>query len=213
MKRLRVLLADDDAIVLEGLRRVLAPDFEIVGEVADGHALVSAVAALRPDIVVSDISMPLLNGIEAARQIRKLKRKVKIVFLSMHPDVTYAAEALNAGGSAYVLKTSAGATLRDAIGEALRGGIYVTPSLDKELVRGQMERAHRVDDAPADLTPRQREVLQLLAEGKGLKDVAAVLRISIKTAEYHKYRIMNKLGVRTNAEMTKYAVKIGLSTL
>jgi len=213
MKRLRVLLADDDAIVLEGLRRVLAPDFEIVGEVADGHALVSAVAALRPDIVVSDISMPLLNGIEAARQIRKLKRKVKIVFLSMHPDVTYAAEALNAGGSAYVLKTSAGATLRDAIGEALRGGIYVTPSLDKELVRGQMERAHRVDDATADLTPRQREVLQLLAEGKGLKDVAAVLKISIKTAEYHKYRIMNKLGVRTNAEMTKYAVKIGLSTL
>jgi DNA-binding NarL/FixJ family response regulator len=213
MKRLRVLLADDHAIVLEGLRRVLEPDFEIVAEVADGHALVSAAAALRPDIVVTDISMPLLNGIEAARQIRKLNRKVKIVFLSMHPDVTYAAEALIAGGSAYLLKTSAGATLREAIGEALRGGIYVTPSLNKELVRGQMERGRRRDDAPADLTPRQREVLRLLAEGKGLKEVAAILKISIKTAEYHKYRIMNQLGVRTNAEMTKYAVRIGLSTL
>ena len=212
-RRRRVLLADDHAIVLEGLRRVLEPDFEIVGEVADGRALVDAAATLRPDIIVTDISMPLLNGIEATRQIRKLNRRVKIVFLTMHADVTYAAEALGAGGSAYVLKSSAGARLLDAIGEALGGRIYVTPSIDREVLRVQMEQAGRRDDLQTQLTPRQREVLQLLAEGKSLKEVAAILKISIKTAEFHKYRIMKQLGVRTNAEMTKYAVKLGLSAL
>ena len=209
---LRVLLADDHAIVLEGLYRVLEPDFEIVGEVADGRALVAAAATLLPDIIVTDISMPLLNGIEAIRQIRKVNRKVIIVFLTMHPDVTYAAEALGAGGSAYVLKTSAGAELLDAIREALGGGIYVTPSIDREVVRAQMERAGR-DDVQEDLTPRQREVLQLLAEGRSLKDVAAILKISTKTVEFHKYRVMSKLGLRTNAELTKYAVKLGMTPL
>jgi DNA-binding NarL/FixJ family response regulator len=209
---LGVLLADDHAIVLQGLRRVLEPEFEIVGEVADGRALVAAAERLRPDIIVTDISMPLLNGIEATRQIRKDNRKVKIVFLTMHPDVTYAAEALGAGGSAYVLKSSAGAELLEAIREALSGGIYVTPSIDREVVRVQMERAGR-DDVQTDLTPRQREVLQLLAEGKSLKEVAAILNISIKTAEFHKYRIMSKFGIRTNAEMTKYAVKLGVTPL
>lgn len=210
---LGVLLADDHAIVLEGLRRVLEPDFEIVGEVADGRALVAAAAMLRPDIVVTDISMPLLNGIEAARQIRKVNRKVKIVFLTMHPDVTYAAEALGAGGSAYVLKSSAGAELLEAIREALGGGIYVTPSIDREVVRVEMERAGRRDDVQTELTPRQREVLRLLGDGKSLKEVAAVLHISIKTAEFHKYRIMNKLEIHTNAEITKHAVKLGVTPL
>ena len=209
----RVLLADDHAIVLEGLRRVLEPDFEIVGEVADGRALVADCARLRPDIVVTDISMPLLNGIEAARQIRKTNRKVKIVFLTMHPDVTYVAEALGAGGSAYVLKSSAGAEILEAIREALSGGIYVTPSIDREVVRVQMERAGRRDHVPTELTSRQREVLQLLAEGRSLKEVAATLNVSIKTAEFHKYRIMNRLGVRTNAELTRYAVKLGMAPL
>ena len=209
----RVLLADDHAIVLEGLRRVLEPDFEIVGEVADGRALVAAAATLRPEIIVTDISMPLLNGIEAARQIRKINRRVKIIFLTMHPDVTYAAEALGAGGSAYVLKSSAGAELLEAIGVALSGGKYVTPAIDREVVRAEVQRTGRRDDLPGELTPRQREVLQLLAEGKSLKEVAAGLKISIKTAEFHKYRIMKQIGVRTNAEMTKYAVKLGVSTL
>lgn len=213
MKALRVLLADDHSIVLEGLRRVLEPGFEIVGEVADGRALVAAAGLLRPDIIVTDISMPLLNGIEAARQIRKTNRKVKIVFLSMHPDVTYTAEALHAGGSGYVLKSSAGVELLEAIREALSGGIYVTPSIDREVVRVRMERTSRRGDGPAELTPRQREVLRLLADGKSLKEVAAILKVSIKTVEFHKYRIMNKLGLHTNAEMTKYAVKLGVSTL
>lgn len=211
--RRRVLLADEHAIVLEGLRRVLEPDFEIVGEVADGRALVTAAGLLRPDIIVIDISMPLLNGIEAARQIRKINRKVKIIFLTMHPDVIYAAEAFGEGESAYGLKSSAGAELSEAIREALSGVIYVTPSLDREVVRAQMERAGRREGVSTDLTPRQREVLQLLAEGKSLKEVAAILKVSIKTIEFHKYRIMRRLGVHTNAEMTKHAVRLGVSDL
>jgi DNA-binding NarL/FixJ family response regulator len=209
---LRVLLADDHAIVLEGLRRVLEPDFRVVGEVADGRALVAAARILQPDIIVTDISMPLINGIEATRQIRKVDRRVKIIFLSMHLDVHYAAEALGVGGSAYVLKSSAGAELLQAIGEALSGGVYLTPSINKEVVRTQMERTIRQDDVP-NLTPRQREVLKLLGDGKSLKEVASILNVSIKTAEFHKYRIMKQLGIRSNAEMTKFAVKLGVSNL
>src|ERR1039457_5976550 len=209
----RALLADDHAIVLEGLRRVLEPDFEIVGEVADGRAMVAAAGELRPDIIVTDVSMPMLNGIEAARQIRKINRKVKIIFLTMHPDVTYAAEALCAGGSAYVLKSSAGAEILEAIREAFRGRIFVTPSINREVVLAEMERAGRRDNVQSELTPRQREVLQLLAEGKSLKEVAAFLNVSIKTIEFHKYRIMRRLGIHTNAEMTKHAVRLGVSDL
>jgi DNA-binding NarL/FixJ family response regulator len=213
MKLLRVLLADDHAIVLEGLRRILEPEFEIVGEVADGHALVGVALRFRPEIIITGISMPLLNGIEAARQIRKINQRVKIIFLTMHADPTYAAEALEAGGSAYILKSSAVAEILLAIREALSGRIYVSPAIHSEVVRVQMERTGRHDEVQAGLTPRQREVLRLLAEGKSLKEVAATLKISIKTVEFHKYRIMNQLGIRTNAEMTKYAVKLGVSPL
>ena len=211
--RRRVLLADDHAIVLEGLRRVLEPHYEIVGEVADGRALVAEAERLLPDIIVADISMPLLNGIEATRQIRKSGRKVEIIFLTMHPDVTYASAALEAGGSAYVVKSSAGTELQTAIREALRGRIYVSPSIDKEALRLQMERVSRWDAVRPELTPRQREVLQLRAEGRSLKEVAAVLNVSIKTAEFHKYRIMKQLGLHTNAELTKYGVKLGMTVL
>jgi DNA-binding NarL/FixJ family response regulator len=213
MKLLRVLLADDHAIVLEGLRRILEPEFEIVGEVADGHALVGVALMYQPEIIITGISMPLLNGIEAARQIRKINQRVKIIFLTMHADPIYAAEALEAGGSAYILKSSAVAEILLAIRQVLSGRIYVSPAIHSEVVRVQMERAGRHDEVQAGLTARQREVLRLLAEGKSLKEVAATLKISIKTVEFHKYRIMNQLGIRTNAEMTKYAVKLGVSPL
>jgi DNA-binding NarL/FixJ family response regulator len=213
LKHHRILLADDHAIVLEGLRRVLEPHFEIVGEVADGRALVSAAEMLKPDIIVADISMPLLNGIDAARQIRKFDRQVKIIFLTMHPDVTYASEALLAGGSAYVLKISAGADLLEAIHEVDDGRTYVTPSIRGSMVHAQPERGGGRENAQIQLTPRQREVLQLLAEGKSLKEAAAVLNISIRTAEFHKYQIMKLLGLRTNAELTKYAIKLGITPL
>jgi DNA-binding NarL/FixJ family response regulator len=213
MKVLRVLLADDHAIVLEGLRHILEPEFEIVGEVADGRALVSVALIFRPEIIITAISLPRLNGIEAAREIRKINRKVKIIFLTMHADPIYALEALDAGGSAYILKNTPVAEILLAIREALNGRVYVSPSINKEVVRIRMERAGRRDEAQTGLTPRQREVLRLLAEGKSLKEVAAVLKISVKTVEFHKYRIMNQLGIRTNAEMTKYAVKVGVTHL
>lgn len=213
MKVLHVLLADDHAIVLEGLRHILEPDFEIVGEVADGRSLVNDALVHRPEIIITAISLPLLNGIEAAREIRKINRRVKIIFLTMHADPRYAVEALDAGGSAYILKSGAVAEILVAIREVLNGRVYVSPSINKEVLRVQMERTGRRDEAQTGLTPRQREVLRLLAEGKSLKEVAAALKISVKTVEFHKYRIMNQLGIRTNAEMTKYAVKVGVTHL
>ncbi len=209
----RVLLADDHAIVTAGLRSILEPDFEVVAEVRDGRALVTAAERLRPDIIVADISMPLLNGVEAAFQIRKTNRKVKIVFLTMHSDVTFASEALRAGGSAYVLKSAAGAEILEAIREALSGRIFVTQSIDRDVVLAQMQRASFRTGIHSELTPRQREVLQLLAEGKSLKEVSAILHISIKTAEFHKYRIMAQLGLRSSAEITKYGLKQGMTSL
>lgn len=209
----RILLADDHAIILEGLRRILEPHFEVVGEVSDGRALVDAAAKLQPSIIVADISMPLLNGIDAARQIRKFDQKVKIVFLTMHPDVTYASEALAAGGSGYVLKSSAGTEIVDAIREALAGKIFITPSIDKVLVMAHMDRAGHARDPDSDLTKRQREVLQLLGEGKSLKETAGILNISIRTVEFHKYQVMKHLGIRSNAELTKYAIKLGIVPL
>jgi DNA-binding NarL/FixJ family response regulator len=213
MKALRVPLADDHAIVLEGLRHILEAEFEIVGEVADGRALVSAALMFRPEIIITAISLPLLNGIEAAREIRKINRKAKIIFLTMHADASYAVEALDAGGSAYILKSAAVGEILLAIREVLNGRVYVSPSINKEVLRVQMERTGRRDEAQTGLTPRQREVLRLLAEGKSLKEVGAALKISVKTVEFHKYRIMNHLGIRTNAEMTKYAVKVGVTHL
>jgi len=210
MKSPRVLLADDHAIVLEGLRRILEPDFEIVAVVADGRALVAAAEELQPDLIVADISMPLLNGIEAARQIRKSNRKVKIIFLSMHPDVTYAAVALGAGGSAYVLKSSAGDEILVAIQEAMAGRIYVTPSIDVGLVRAQMTRASRRNDLQVKLTPRQREVLQLIAEGRTSKEMAKILNLSPRTIEFHKYRITEALALHTTAELVQFAVRAGI---
>ena len=168
---------------------------------------------LRPEIIITAISLPLLNGIEAAREIRKINRRVKIIFLTMHADPSYAVEALDAGGSAYILKSAAVAEILVAIREVLNGRVYVSPSINKEVLRVQMERTGRRDEAQTGLTPRQREVLRLLAEGKSLKEVAAALKISVKTVEFHKYRIMNQLGIRTNAEMTKYAVKVGVTHL
>ena len=209
----RILLADDHAIILEGLRRILEPHFEVVGEVSDGRALVDAAAKLQPSIIVADISMPLLNGIDAARQIRKFDQKVKIVFLTMHPDVTYASEALAAGGSGYVLKSSAGTEIVDAIREALAGKVFITPSIDKVLVMAHMDRAGHARDPDSDLTKRQREVLQLLGEGKSLKETAGILNISIRTVEFHKYQVMKHLGIRSNAELTKYAIKLGIVPL
>ena len=208
MKKPRVLLADDHRIVAEGLRSLLEPDFDLVGAVEDGRALIAAVEELQPDVAVVDVSMPKLNGIEAVRQIKQKNKRIKIVFLTMHPDVTYAASAFEAGASGYVLKHSAPAELVMAIQEALEGRTYVTPRIAGELMQAYREGTAR-PDGTAGITPRQREVLQLLAEGRSTKEIASTLGISTRTVEFHKYRMMEDLGIKTVAELIRYAGKTG----
>lgn len=203
MKRTTVLLADDHALVVAGLRRVLEPEFDITGVVTDGHALVKAAAELKPDVIVVDVSMPLLNGIEAVRRIRAADRQTKIVFLSMHSDVIYVSEALQAGGSAYVLKSSAGIEIATAIREALQGVTFLTSTIDRVSLEAQIKR----DQRPPGVSLRQREVLQMVAEGRSTKEIAEVLRISPRTVEFHRYRAMELLGLHTIAELVQYAIK------
>jgi len=209
MSRPRVLLADDHKIITEGLKGLLEPEFELVGTVEDGRALLAAAKKLRPDVIVADISMPLLNGIDSVRQIKKAHQEIKVVFLTMHPDVTYAVSAFEAGASGYVLKHSAPTELVTAIRCALNGKNYVTPLLAGEFMLRSTERANE-RDASTSLTPRQREIVQLLAEGKSAKEIAAVLNISSRTVEFHKYRIMKDLGIKSAAELVHYAVRHGI---
>ncbi len=210
MTRARVLLADDHKIVAEGLRSLLEQDFELVGTVEDGRALIEAAQKLKSDVIVTDISMPLLNGIEAAQQIKKVTPKVKIVFLTMHPDVTYATRALEAGASGYVLKHAAPSELITAIKEVLNGRNYLTPMIAKDVLDSFISKSHRRRKTVIELTPRQREVLQLTSEGRSAKEIASILNLSTRTVEYHKYRVMESLGLRTNAELIQYAVKHGI---
>ncbi len=211
MKRARILLADDHRILAEGLRGLLEPKFELVGIVEDGRALLAAAEELQPDVIVADISMPLLNGIEAVRQIKRTNKKIKVVFLTMHPDVTYAASAFEAGASGYVLKHSAPSELTTAIQSALRGKTYVTPLIAGELMQFYKARTDQRDELTR-LTPRQREVLQLLAEGRSAKEIATILNISARTVEFHKYRIMDDLGITSGAELVKYAIRHGIAS-
>jgi len=209
VKKARVLLADDHGIVVEGLKSLLEPEFELVGAVQDGRALLEAAEQMRPDVIVADISMPMLNGIEALRQLRKKDKQVRVVFLTMHPDVTYAAAAFEAGASGYVLKHSAPSELVTAIHEALKGHTYVTPMIAGELMGAYREGTTRKATG-VELTSRQRDVLQLLAEGKSAKEIALILSISTRTVEFHKYRMMEDLGIKTVAELVRFAVKHGV---
>jgi DNA-binding NarL/FixJ family response regulator len=216
MTRTRVLLADDHTLVVEGLKKLLANEFDLVGAVEDGRALLAAAAKLMPDVVLMDISMPLLNGVEAARQLKKKLPDIKIVFLTMHSDKTYVAEAFRAGASAYLLKRSAGSELVFAIQEAAKGRFYVTPLVARDVVQSFLDQPRRTRHAPrrgscGDLTARQREVLQLVAEGRANKEIAEILNISINTVEFHKSGIMEKLGLHTTAELTKYAITHGIA--
>lgn len=212
MKRAKVLLADDHRIVAEGLRGLLETDFELVGIVEDGRAMLDAVEKLKPDVVVADVSMPLLNGIEAVRQLKKKNKNIAVVMLTMHLDVTYAASAFEAGASGYVLKHSAPSELITAINSALKGRTYITPLLAGELLQFHKQKPPGESGALAQLTSRQREVLQLLAEGRCVKEVASVLQISTRTVEFHKYSMMESLGLKSTAELVRFAVKHGLVT-
>lgn len=205
--RPRVLLADDHRIVAEGLRSLLEPEFELVGIVEDGRALLAATETLRPDVIIVDISMPLLNGIEAVRQIKKTNKDVKVIFLTMHPDVTYAVGALDAGAHGYVLKHSAPSELIIAVRKALRGKTYITPLLENDIMQSRHKGSAERHEESSHLTRRQREVLQLLAEGYLAKEIAVKLNISTRTVEYHKYQMMKDLGLKTVADLIRYAVR------
>ena len=205
MNRPRVLLADDHALLLGAFAKLLAEDCDIVGQVSDGRALVAAAEELRPDIIVLDITMPLLNGIEAARQIKQKVPRVKLVFVTMNEDTGLAADAFRAGASAYLLKQSATSELLTAIRQVIAGYSYVTPLITEGLVGSLM---HSTESAGNhELTPRQREVLQLLAEGRSMKEVAALLNLTPRTVAFHKYRIMQQLKVKSSAELVQYAVR------
>lgn len=208
----RVLLADDHTLVLEGFRRIVEQRCEVVGAVEDGRALLEAAARLRPDLILLDISMPLLNGIDAARQLKKTHPHVKLVFVTMHADPAYVSEAFKAGASAYLLKRSAARELDQAIESVLKGQFFVTALLTKELVTSLSKGHHTPFVTRQDLTPRQREVLQLVAEGRTIKEIAALLNISPKTVEFHKAQIMFHLDLHTTAELTKYALAHGLTS-
>ena len=212
-RRPRVLLADDHTLVLEGLRRLLEDRYELVGMVEDGRALVEVAPRVAPDLILLDISMPLLNGLDAARRLRTLVPDSRIIFLTMHADPTYASEAFEAGAAGYLLKRSAASELDVAIATVLAGQKYLTPLITSDALRASVPRSVTVPPTLGKLTPRQREVLQLVAEGHTAKDIAARLGISVKTVEFHKASLMDRLGVRTASELTKYAVAHGLTDL
>jgi DNA-binding NarL/FixJ family response regulator len=205
--RPRILIADDHTLVAELCKRLLETDFEIVGVVGDGRALVHAAAKLKPEVVVLDVAMPILNGLDAGRQVKEMLPAVKLVYLTMNPDADVAAEAFARGASGYLLKTCAAAEMVLAVREVLRGKTYVSRALSQDAIdclRWQHKKLVQEDER---LTVRQREVLQLLAEGKVMKEVGAILNMSTRTVAYHKYRMMEVLGAKSSAELVKYAVR------
>lgn len=208
--RPRVLLADDHTLLLEGIRLMLTPQFDLVGCVQDGQAVLAAAEKLKPDVILMDISMPVLNGIEAARQLRKIVPSPKLIFLTMHGDSGYVTEAFRAGASGYLLKRSAATELITAIREVLKGHQYVSPLVTPnalELLIGSSKRESNFANSP---TPRQREVLQLVAEGRNRKEIAETLHISVKTVEFHKATLAREFNLRTSADFTLYAVEHGI---
>jgi len=206
--RPRVLLADDHRMVAEGVKSLLSADFELVGLVEDGLALIEAARKLRPEIIIADISMPHLNGIDALVQLKQQDKDVRVIFLTMHPEVAYARRAFEAGASGYVLKHSAPAELVTAIRAALAGKNYLSPALAGKMLQGLGSKLP--PDPVAQLTPRQREILQLFAEGRSAKEIAARLAVSTRTVEFHKYQVMERLNLHTGADLVHFAIKHGL---
>jgi DNA-binding NarL/FixJ family response regulator len=210
VKRARILLADPTVLILEGLRSVLDTDYELVGMVSDGRALVEAALRLRPDVIILDIGLPQLNGIDAAHHIKKAVPGTKMLFLTMHDSPTYLHNALTVGASGYVLKTACIRDLTAALQEVIKGRLYVTSGFGEGIVEHFQRRPPSLIRSQSVLTKRQREVLQLVAEGRTAKQIADILNIAIQTVAFHKYRLMNTLGLRTTAELTKYAIQDGL---
>ena len=203
----KVVLADDHTIITEGLKALLQPEFQVVATVNNGRAAIKAVRDFSPEVIVLDISMPQLNGIDTAREIRKVAPKVKIVFLTMHTELAYVQEAFEAGASGYVIKHSASIDLLLAIRRALLGRTYITPGVADNGIGAVLRGSRRTRKPSAQLTSRQRDVLQLMAEGRSAKEAGAILNLSPRTVEFHKYRLMQQLNLRTSAQLTQYAIK------
>jgi DNA-binding NarL/FixJ family response regulator len=207
MTRPRILMADDHLMLLEAFKALLQPDFDVVGTVTDGRTLLEEFSRLNPDVVLLDVAMPLLNGLDAGRQLKAQRRSVKLIYLTMNPDPDLAGEALRLGASGYVLKSSAAQELKQAIQEALRGRSYITPLITRDVVGSLLQQR----TSRQELTVRQREVLQLLAEGKSMKEVGAILDLTPRTVAFHKYRMMEQLRLKTSAELVKFAVREGVT--
>jgi DNA-binding NarL/FixJ family response regulator len=205
-----LLLADDHLMVAEALKSLLAGEFDLIGVVEDGARMIEAARELRPDVIVADVTMPRLNGIAALARLRQEGIQVPVVFLTMHRDVSFARRALEAGASGFVLKHSASVELVLAIRAALEGRTYLTPQLAAEVLESMNQEPRRAQDPVATLTPRQVEVLQLLAEGRSAKEIGASLEISARTVEFHKYQLMETLGIHNSAELIHFAIKHGL---
>jgi DNA-binding NarL/FixJ family response regulator len=206
MKLPSVILADDHKILLEAFRKLLEPHYEVVATVSNGRALLTAAATLKPDVILLDIGMPLLNGLEAARQLKNKLPSVRLIFLTMQEDPELAVEAMRAGASGYLLKTSASSELLHAMQEALKGKTYVTPRISQGMEQSFI-RDPRGRQKAKSLTPRQCEVVQLLAEGKSMKEIADVLHVTPRTVAFHKYKTMEELAVKSTAELIQFAIK------
>ena len=212
MRRPRVLLAEDHRLLREAFVKLLEPHCDVVGAVADGRALLEAAPTLRPDVLVVDIAMPLLNGLDAARQVKRSMPSVKVIFLTVSEDPDLAAEAFRAGGSAFLLKNSAASELLQAMTDVMQGRSYVTPLATRDMVDNLMRRPESSPGA-RELSPRQREVLQLLAEGRTMKEIASILKITARTVAFHKYSMMEHLGIKSSAELVQYAIKARIVSL
>lgn len=205
-KRPRVLIADDHFFVAEACARILEPELDVAGIYTDGQSLLDAVPALKPDVIVLDVGMPLMNGLEAGKRIKRLQRTIKIVYLTMNSDLGVAAEAFRCGASGYLLKTSAGTELVSAVSAVLKGEYYVSPLVTNDTDSFFLD--IRLSDMKQEvLTSRQREVLQLLAEGRSMKEIAYILKLTPRTVAFHKYKVMERLRVKTNAGLVQYAIQ------
>jgi DNA-binding NarL/FixJ family response regulator len=207
MNRSRILIADDHTLVAELCKRLLEPEFDVIGMVSDGRELVRVAGELKPDVIVIDIAMPILNGLDAGRQVKRMLPNVKLVYLTMNPDTDVAAEAFTRGACGYLLKTCAATEMVLAVRDVLRGKTYVSKSLSRDKIDCFRWEHKELVNEQDRLTDRQREVLQLLAEGKVMKEISSVLDMSTRTVAYHKYRIMDLLGATSNADLVKYAVR------
>jgi len=209
MKRPRIIIADDHILLMDAIKNLLEPEYEVIGTFSDGESVVIGAATLNPDIVILDIAMPTMNGLNACAHLKKAHSKIKVIFMTMSHDKETAAEAFRNGASGYVLKTSAATELKLAIREVLHGGYFATPSLTEGMIGSFVQNFKRMK-SHRELTIRQKEVLQLLAEGYSMKQVARILNITTRTVAFHKYTMMEHLGITSSAELISYGIKHNL---